>query len=208
MASAFQHRLVGTIILVAIGIIFLPGLLDGQKVTYREETASIPLRPELTELAEPVDFGSLDSAVEDVELLVEPAPTVELTQAAKPHENKPKEKVTTPGTSSKKPKLAPLAKPITLAKSTPPAKVATVSTSWKIRLGTFKNSAAVDELVVKIRKAGFNAYRLPRHEQAGQLNRLYVGPNVNRDSLKAMLPKLEKLTGLKGVIQQFDPRDK
>jgi len=205
VASAFQHRLVGTIILVAIGIIFLPGLLDGQKVTYREETASIPLRPELAELAEPVDFGSLDDAVEDVELLVEPAPTVELTPASKPKVNaqtvKPKEKVTT-ATSSKQPKLAPLAKPITITKP------ATVSTSWKIRLGTFKNSAAVDELVVKIRKAGFDAYRLPRHEQPGQLNRLYVGPNVNRGSLEGILPKLEKLTGLKGVIQQFDPRDK
>jgi DedD protein len=207
VASAFQHRLVGAIILVAIGIIFLPGLLDGQKVTYREDTASIPLRPELAELTEAVDFSSLERAVEEVEVLVEPAPTVELTQAAKP-KNKPKDKVITPATSSKKPKLAPLAKPITLAKPSSPAKVPTVGTSWKIRLGTFKNSAAVDELVVKIRKAGFDAYRLPRHQQPGQLNRLYVGPNVNRATLEVVLPRLEKMTGLKGVIQPFDPRDK
>ncbi|MFT5878997.1 MAG: DedD protein [Moritella sp.] len=207
MASAFQHRLVGSIILVAIGIIFLPGLLDGQKITYREDTASIPLRPELAELTEPVDFDSLERAVEDVELLVEPAPTAELTQAAKP-KNKLKDKVTTPATSSKKPKLAPLAEPITFAKQPTPAKVPTVSTSWEIRLGTFKNSAAVDDLVIKIRKAGFDAYRLPRYKQPGQLNILYVGPNVNRATLEVVLPRLEKMTGLKGVIQQFDPRDK
>ena len=60
MASTFQHRLVGTIILVAIGIIFLPDLLDGQKITYRENTASIPLRPALVELADPVNFDSLE----------------------------------------------------------------------------------------------------------------------------------------------------
>ncbi|EAS4517614.1 TPA: cell division protein DedD, partial [Salmonella enterica] len=29
MASKFQNRLVGTIVLVALGVIVLPGLLDG-----------------------------------------------------------------------------------------------------------------------------------------------------------------------------------
>lgn len=31
MASKFQNRLVGTIVLVALGVIILPWLLDGQK---------------------------------------------------------------------------------------------------------------------------------------------------------------------------------
>lgn len=31
MASKFQNRLVGTVILVALGVILLPGLLDGKK---------------------------------------------------------------------------------------------------------------------------------------------------------------------------------
>ncbi|QUM84248.1 MULTISPECIES: SPOR domain-containing protein [unclassified Moritella] len=196
MASTFQHRLVGTIILVAIGIIFLPDLLDGQKVTYRENAASIPLRPALVELAEPVNFDSFDNEV--AELLIEPAPTINLTAA-----KKAEPAVYTPKPITKAPKLIPLAKPVETTKVIPP-----VGNSWNIRLGTFKNSVAVDELVEKIRKAGFDAYRLPRHKQAGQLNRLYVGPNVNKNELKRLLPKLQKITGLKGVIEKFDPRDK
>lgn len=35
MASKFQNRLVGTIVLVALGVIVLPGLLDGQKSIIR-----------------------------------------------------------------------------------------------------------------------------------------------------------------------------
>ena len=35
MASKFQNRLVGTIVLVALGVIILPGLLDGQKKHYQ-----------------------------------------------------------------------------------------------------------------------------------------------------------------------------
>jgi len=45
VASKFQNRLVGTVILVAIGVIVLPGLLDGKKKHYKEEFAAIPLVP-------------------------------------------------------------------------------------------------------------------------------------------------------------------
>lgn len=201
MESSFKHRLVGTVILVAIGIIFLPDLLDGKKIAYREDTASIPLRPALTELAEPVNFDSLDNEIADAELLAEPAPTVNLTdikQVKTVDKVAPTTKVIT-----KTPKLAPIVKPVATKKALP-----AVGDSWHIRLGTFKNSEGVDELVTKIRKQGYDAYRLPRYKQAGKLNRLYVGPNVNKNELVLLLPKLEKITGLKGVVQKFDPRDK
>ncbi|ANI31416.1 cell division protein DedD [Yersinia entomophaga] len=45
MASKFQNRLVGTVILVALGVILLPGLLDGKKKHYEDEFAAIPLVP-------------------------------------------------------------------------------------------------------------------------------------------------------------------
>ncbi|AOV96386.1 cell division protein DedD [Edwardsiella hoshinae] len=45
MASKFQNRLVGTVILVALGVIVLPGLLDGQKRHYQDDFAAIPLVP-------------------------------------------------------------------------------------------------------------------------------------------------------------------
>lgn len=45
MASKFQNRLVGTVILVALGVIILPGLLDGKKRHYEDEFAAIPLVP-------------------------------------------------------------------------------------------------------------------------------------------------------------------
>ena len=48
MASKFQNRLVGTVILVALVVIFLPDLMDGNKLEQKEEAfAKIPLRPEL-----------------------------------------------------------------------------------------------------------------------------------------------------------------
>jgi len=45
VASKFQNRLVGTVIIVALGVIVLPGILDGKKKHYKEEFAAIPLVP-------------------------------------------------------------------------------------------------------------------------------------------------------------------
>ncbi len=53
MASQFQNRLVGPIVLVALGVIVLPGLLDGQKIHYQDEFAAIPLVPKAGDLDEP-----------------------------------------------------------------------------------------------------------------------------------------------------------
>ncbi len=48
MASPLQNRIIGTAILIALAVIFLPDLLDGQKVTRDDDVQTIPLRPELT----------------------------------------------------------------------------------------------------------------------------------------------------------------
>jgi DedD protein len=53
VASKFQNRLVGTIALVALGVIVLPGLLDGQKKHYQDEFAAIPLVPKPGDKDEP-----------------------------------------------------------------------------------------------------------------------------------------------------------
>ncbi len=61
MATRFQSRLVGTIILVAAGVIVLPDLLDGEKKHYKEELAAIPIKPDVNteiesfEILEPVE---------------------------------------------------------------------------------------------------------------------------------------------------------
>ncbi|PIW61266.1 cell division protein DedD [Shewanella sp. CG12_big_fil_rev_8_21_14_0_65_47_15] len=49
MSSQFHNRLVGTVVLVALGVIFLPDILDGKKDHQEEQFAEIPLRPNLIE---------------------------------------------------------------------------------------------------------------------------------------------------------------
>ena len=48
MSNQFHNRLVGTIVVVALGVIFLPDLLDGKNTQKEEGFTEIPLRPSFT----------------------------------------------------------------------------------------------------------------------------------------------------------------
>ena len=47
MSTPFQNRLVGTIIVAAVAIIFFPDFLDGDKKTYQAEFETIPTSPKV-----------------------------------------------------------------------------------------------------------------------------------------------------------------
>ena len=47
MSTPFQNRLVGTIIVAAVAIIFLPDVLDGDKKTYQDNFETIPTAPQV-----------------------------------------------------------------------------------------------------------------------------------------------------------------
>jgi len=53
VATQFQNRLIGTVILVSLGVIFLPDLLMGKKNDISAPPGSLPLRPEHTMTASP-----------------------------------------------------------------------------------------------------------------------------------------------------------
>jgi len=48
LSTPFQNRLVGTIIVTAAIVIFLPGILDGEKKSYQSDFDNIPETPTFT----------------------------------------------------------------------------------------------------------------------------------------------------------------
>lgn len=68
MASPLHNRIVGTVILIALAVIFLPDLLDGQKVSRVDDVETIPLRPELTvERTAPEFPNDFDQRIDDAQ---------------------------------------------------------------------------------------------------------------------------------------------
>ncbi|MDO6499554.1 SPOR domain-containing protein [Photobacterium sanguinicancri] len=192
MASKFQSRLVGTILLVALGVIFLPDLFDGKKQHYQEQFASIPLQPEFEAdegyetIPEP-EFVEVDLPDEPVTVVIDE-----------------KQEMSTASTSASKPEVN--VAPVKIEKPTvTPVKEGYKESGWVIQLGVFGNFDNANKLVAKLRKSGYQAHVFPKQPKKGDYARVVVGPNVSKAALSAELKELEKITGLKGQLLRFNP---
>ncbi|EAT9956716.1 cell division protein DedD [Salmonella enterica subsp. enterica serovar Miami] len=233
MASKFQNRLVGTIVLVALGVIVLPGLLDGQKKHYQDEFAAIPLVPKPGDRDEPdmmpaatqalptqppegaaeeVRAGdaaapSLDPsrmASNNVELDPIPAETPKPKPVEKPKPQlKPQQPVVVASTPTPAPKPAaddkPAPKPAADDKPAPTGK------AYVVQLGALKNADKVNEIVGKLRSAGFRVYTSPSTPVQGKITRILVGPDASKDKMKGSLGELKQISGLSGVVMGYSP---
>ncbi len=214
MASQFQNRLIGTIILVAIGVIFLPDFFDGKKEHYKEEFASIPLQPKMGGQTEAKTIPEPENA--DVVLPKEP---VTATTDSSASTNDETYTIEADHNVTAEPQLKPavvkpvVAKPAVVKPvvkpSVPkpvvkqPASAAT-SSAWVIKMGTFGNFANANALVAKLRLNGYQAQLIPRDAKPGQYVKVVVGPDVSKAKLTGQIAELKKITGLNGKLNRFD----
>jgi DedD protein len=206
MASRFQSRLVGTVILVAIGVIVLPDILDGKKSSYKEEIASIPLKPEIH--AESIPLSVVDPVQEKVELPdtanaavdeILPPPTQMVSEVIK-EEPKAPDIVKTAVVEEKKavvkePTSVVAAEPVDVVKS--PAEEG----AWIIQLMSLKNRDNAEKLVEDLRKRGYQAHA----NQENEFTRVIIGPDVSKSKLEKQIVELEKIAGAKGRLIKFRP---
>jgi len=202
----------GTIVLVALGVIVLPGLLDGQKKHYQDEFAAIPLVPKPGDRDEPDMLPAAtqalpaqppEGAAEEVRAGDAAAPSLDASrQAANNSEiDVAPEPVVTP-----KPK--PVSKPQPREEE-PPKKVeedkpaAPTGKAYVVQLGALKNADKVNEVVGKLRGAGYRVYTSPTTPVQGKITRILVGPDASKDKLKNSLGELKQISGLSGVVMNY-----
>lgn len=262
MASKFQNRLVGTVILVALVVIFLPDLMDGNKLEQKDEAfAKIPLRPELEpakpalqvsaastlpaehlasqqqasaatqwqveEIGDTVTLANQAGASQapitqqqPVQAVAQPKPQPKPEPkpeviAKKPVEQpKPKPVPTKPVEVQKPVEAKPQAGQIKtmddliaskMAQPTTAPAAAPAQGSWILQLGAFKNADSVNALVSKLRAAGYSAQTSPRTPVQGQINRVFIGPDVSKAKLQGMQSRISQMTGLSGSVVAYNP---
>ncbi|POP42438.1 cell division protein DedD [Superficieibacter electus] len=229
MASKFQNRLVGTIVLVALGVIVLPGLLDGQKKHYQDEFAAIPLVPKAGDRDEPDMLPAAtqalpaqppEGAAEEVRAGDAAAPTLDPSRLAANNGADIDQIPVQPDPPKPKPADKPQPKPqrdktseqLAAASETPsPAtakpvaedKPAPAGKAYVVQLGALKNADKVSEIVGKLRGAGYRVYTSPSTPVQGKITRILVGPDASKDKLKSSLGELNQLSGLNGVVMNY-----
>lgn len=217
MASKFQNRLVGAVVLVAVGVIFLPALLDGDKKYNEDQFASIPLVPkpgdeqEIESIApieqtsvpstpsEGASEGMLSEAVTGVEQPAVTTPEPPAVVPVIPPVQPPQQPTPTPEPPAVvTPPVQPPAPPV---QETQPPK----GEAWVVQLGALKNAAKVEEIIAKMHFSGYPVYTVPARPVAGQVTRIYIGPSASKPELQAILPHLKELTGLQGEVRAYKP---
>ncbi|MEZ8063957.1 MULTISPECIES: SPOR domain-containing protein [Vibrio] len=188
MASKFQSRLVGTIILVAIGVIVLPDVLDGKKLHYKEEFASIPIKPELDSNVEV--FEVLDP-VED-QIALPDSPVEQVVESG--NTDNSNTQTTSSSNSKEADKVAVVVKPV-------PEKNEYQDSAWIIQLMALKNADNAKNVVKDLQKRGYQAHT----KQENSFTRVIIGPDVSKSKLERQIKELEKITGSKGQLLKFKP---
>ncbi|MGB1263492.1 MAG: SPOR domain-containing protein [Cognaticolwellia sp.] len=208
MSTPFQNRLVGTIIVAAVAIIFLPDVLDGDKKTYQDNFETIPTAPQVDfppannvfpeeKLATLPKTATSDEVALDDKTLAESTTAVndkKVTVASLPKE---------PSFSSSPVEKTAKAAQVKAEKSSPSKAIS--QQAWVIQLGSFRHQNNVDDLVKKLKSKGYTAFTKPIKTKNGNLTKVFVGPELIKSSLEKKLPALKKLTNVQGKVARFYP---
>ncbi|AXH60994.1 MULTISPECIES: cell division protein DedD [Providencia] len=213
MASKFQNRLAGAIVLVAVGVIVLPALLDGDKKYNENEFAAIPIIPkpgdeeDIEAIAPIVSTTTTASSEGASEAMLSEAITQQQNEQVetRPSTTSPAPSVVEPVKPDPKPEPKVEPKPQPKPEPKPEPKPQPQGKAFVVQVIALNNASKVEEIVAKLRLSGYQVYTVPAKPVNNKLTRIYVGPEASRQRLEAALPELNKITGTKGIIQSYKP---
>ena len=200
--KAYKQRMVGALVLVALAVIFLPMLFSRQD-EQRQIQVDAPSAPEMPVMPqvqlEPVAVPEPQVIPEEPTPVEQPvveqqAPAPVAPVVAKPVVAAPKPPAVTPAQTVAQ---AP-AKLDTTQKRVDPNGL---PISWSVQLVSLSNRASADNLQKTLRNQGYNAYV----RSSGGMNRVFVGPLLERAEADRLRDLLGKQQNLKGFVVRFQP---
>ena len=218
MSSALQNRLVGTAIVVAIVVIFLPDLLDGKQESKRNLFVELPQKPPMKTVQPPSAFdtdGVKEAATRKVEIISEQAiddnliPNLEAENQSEsravdvqvPDVYLKSESLSVVQTTKKtKPKVSSLQQQTVVGQD---VERLLASADWVVQLGSFRHQKNVKDLLNRLEKAGYRAFSRPVKTNSGTLTKVFVGPDLQKSNLEDALSHLKELTKLQGRVTPF-----
>ena len=204
MNSVFVNRLVGTVIVLVAAIVFIPNILDGEKVQLKEGFKTIPDRPEFKkfDLQAPPSEAEIEAALPVQSTAIEDIVAEDhlLAEESNPDSD---ELIQQPLTADEQANVSvSVVKPEKSFER--PAESNLTDFAYVIQLGSFSDRGNVDNLLAKLKGAGFTAFTRPVETPSGTLTKVYVGPELEKEILEAQLIKLKALTKLNGKVTVFE----
>jgi DedD protein len=212
MDRALKERIIGAAVLVVFVVLIVPVFLDGPPQSGEVVSERVPLPGQAAEgetrtvvlerdRDEPVPAAV--SAAGSETRRSEPAPK---DTSVKP-ESKPQPEVEPEPRPESQPEsrspsdAGPVSRPAPAEPAKQQAAEAAKSTTgmWAVQLGSFGNEQNAERLAADLRKQGFAAFLSQLSTGSGQLHRVRIGPQKDRESAEAMAARLAE-AGHKGQV--------
>lgn len=198
MNDILKQRLVGALILIALGVVFWPIIFVEQDTKPLGEAAHIPVRPSVdtTPLAPPSKEGLRESPQ------IEANATVELAEV--PQQPVAPAEEDTPGEQAATPEEAPV-KTRTEAPAKPAVDADGVPIGWILQVASISNVDKADELRKRLIDMGYKAYVKKIKTGNSVLLRVYVGPKFERARLESIKPTIDAEFKVDSMVRRYIP---
>jgi len=179
MKQALRQRLVGALVLLALGAILWPIIFDeGPQQTLSRESV-IPATPEIAPVVIEALINPVSSEKATFGLKTEQGLPVEQELDQEMHETLAKEPVATPAVIDEQ----------------------GLPEAWSVQVGAFSSQTNANALVKKLKAAGFKAYL----RELDGLARVLVGPKLTKKGAAEDLMAIEQSFELRGRLVRYAP---
>ena len=195
MDRALKERIIGATVLVLFVVLVVPVFLDGPSNSGELISEQVPL---------PGQSGEENQTIVLNRDRTQPVPAVSSNNppAQEPQEQPEQQEQPAPKSEPLPEPLNPEPSPRKQEPEVVVAKIAEPASStgmWAVQLGSFGNMENADKLAADLKKLGFAAFRSQLSTSSGELHRVRVGPQKDRESAEAVAEQLSK-AGQKGQV--------
>ena len=199
MNQGAKQRIVGTAVLLALALIFLPIIFDGEGSYQAPVSSRIPEAPIISILPEPTQsrpiiVGNVETIEPDasaaVSLIEEVAELVEEPSVAIATQETVNDVEITD---------API-----FSREVPQLSDAGLPQGWVVRLGSFSDSENASNLVTRLQDAGYKAYSRVMRSSQEALTGVFVGPWLDRGQVNEYQQKLQEEFSLAGLVGRYE----
>ena len=188
MKQGTKQRIVGTIVIASLALIFLPIIFDGQGSHQTQIASRIPEQPVVPMLPEPQQ--SRPVIISDADLVVT--------------ETKPEpERVTKTIEESVSDLIEVSASESGFTRDIPILNSAGLPNGWSIRLGSFSEASNATNLMQRLQTAGYKAYIRGIDSEQVELTGVFVGPWLERALVNDYIDQLRDEFQLEGMVVRY-----
>ncbi len=203
MDQAHKQRLVGGIVLLALGLILVPTILDfSQDAPDPMAETRFPESPDVMKMAVlPLEVWSepVDPQIDNTNRIVE-TPTPVKRESSKPVSDavdKPAE----PNVEQKPVQVTKVERAPKLESAKKPS-VSEGASAWVVQVASFSDEPKAFALRDRLRKAGHPAF-IERGRSDGVIYRVKVGPVLQRSEAERLKKQVDKETRLDGLVMKY-----